>query len=201
MVIAIIIRSIAHTIRNCFVYWIYLDMHFIASKLLAGLSGWVCCVHVGHCHLFGNNLCCKQRNCSPHSNYYSRCKNEKGTRKQRLYPNPQQLSKVFDSWILLACVRCVQMCPVSLERLVGSNIRCIDFGNRCPWLHLHTIQTNWIHWYLFILCCLFVLAGNSLKHKQLTLDEWSLKLYQTLHLSAWLCHSQLGLRLKLLTKG
>ena len=88
----------AHTI-NCFLYWIWneLYMDFIAGKLVArSLSGRVCCVHVGHCHLFGNNLCCKQRNCSPHSNYYSRCENDRATWKQRLYQNPKQLSTVFD---------------------------------------------------------------------------------------------------------
>ena len=56
------------------------------------------------------------------------------------------------------------MCPVSLvDRLMGSNIRCIDFSNRCPWLHLHTIRDDswrfrpidslsfcfsWKHWWM-----------------------------------------------------
>lgn len=50
------------------------------------------------------------------------------------------------------------MCPVSLvDRLVGSNIRCIDFGNRCPGLHLHTIRYD----SGLIPFGLFVLAGNT----------------------------------------
>ena len=116
---------------------------------------------VGHCHLFGNDLCCKQRNCSPHSNYYSRCENCRG--KQRLCPNPKQLAQVFD--IIWHCLTFrMPMCPVSLvDRLMGSNIWCIDFSNRCPWLHLHTIRDDswrfrpsdflslcfsWKHWWM-----------------------------------------------------
>ena len=88
----------------------------------------------------------------------------------------QQYLTLFDFWITFGMC---PMCPVSLvDRLVGSNIRCIDFGTRCPGLHLHTIRYDSGQLIPF---GLFVLAGNT--------DEWMIT--QALHLSAWLCRSQL----------
>ena len=156
-------RSKAHTMINCFLYWI-VYCWYVALCLVFQVECAACTLDTA---IYLGTTCAASSATAvltATTTLGARMTEGSGFRDfTQIQSSLHKYLTLFDIiWHYLTFR--MPMCPVSLvDRLMGSNIRCIDFSNRCPWLHLHTIRDDswrfrpidslslcfsWKHWWM-----------------------------------------------------